>query len=106
MAPKSKDKKEDKEEKRLYRKRTDPDFEPYKVQFGERLKELRLSRRLDQDDFARAANLHRSHVSQIENARLDPTLSTLYKLAKALGMSVGELLEPVAMDSESGSEQT
>ena len=103
MAPKSK---EDQEKKRLYRKRTDPDFETFNRQFGERLKKLRLSRNLDQDDFARAANLHRSHISQIENARLDPTLSTLFKLAKAVDMSVGELLEPVAMDTESGGDET
>ena len=83
----------DEAKKRLYRKRIDPDYEAYQQKVGEHIRVLRIDANEDQDEFARLANIHRSHVSSLENARTDPTLSTLFKVAKALGMSVSELLE-------------
>ena len=79
--------------KRVYRRRTDPDFDAFNQRLAARVRDLRVSLELDQDDFARKANLHRTHVSQIENAKTDPTLSTVFKIAKALELSVGELLD-------------
>ena len=79
--------------KRVYRRRLDPDFDAFNQKLSERIRNLRVEKNLDQDDFARQANLHRSHVSFLENAKYDPTLSTLFKVAKAFDISVSELLE-------------
>ena len=78
---------------RLYRKHNDPEFKAYNERLSQRIKRLRLERQLNQDDFAREANIHRSHVSSLENAKYDPTLSTLFKVAKALEITVSELLD-------------
>ena len=77
----------------LYRKHNDPEFKAYNEKLSQRIKRLRLERQLNQDDFAREANIHRSHVSSLENAKFDPTLSTLFKVAKALEITVSELLD-------------
>jgi len=49
-----------------------------------------------QKHVADKAGLTASMVSQIESGRLNPTLTTLRKLASAFGISIPELLEPPA----------
>ena len=78
--------------KRVYNRRIDPDFEAFNVRVAERINSLRVEKGLNQEDFALEANLHRTHIGQIENAKVDPTLSTLFKIAKVFGMTVEELL--------------
>lgn len=63
---------------------------------GARVKTLRHDRGLLQKHVADKAGLTASMVSQIESGRLNPTLSTLRKLAGAFGISIPELLEPPA----------
>jgi transcriptional regulator with XRE-family HTH domain len=58
-----------------------------------RLKALRTQRGLSQEALAEKAGLSRTYVARLETARQDPTLSTLEKLAKALGVKVTKLLE-------------
>ena len=79
--------------KRDYQRRTDPEFEAFNRKVGEKIKDLRRDKNLSQEQFALEANIDRTHVSYLETSRSDPTLSTLFKVAKALGMSVSELLE-------------
>ena len=47
---------------------------------------------LIQDDFADAAGLERSYVPALEAGKFDPRLSTLTRVARALGIGVDELL--------------
>lgn len=65
----------------------------FRQQLGERLRKLRLERGLNQDELAHRAHLHRSHVGLLENARRDPQLTTLYRLARALEVTPAELLD-------------
>jgi transcriptional regulator with XRE-family HTH domain len=58
-----------------------------------RLKILRRRRGLTQEALAAKAGLSRTYLARLETARQDPTLSTLVKLAKALGVPVTALLE-------------
>ena len=58
-----------------------------------RIRALRAERALNQDDCADLANLHRAHLGFIEQAKSDPNLTTLLRIAGALGVSVSELLE-------------
>jgi transcriptional regulator with XRE-family HTH domain len=58
-----------------------------------RIKALREKRGLSQQALAEKAGLSRTYLARLETARQDPTLSTLEKLAKALGVPVSALLE-------------
>jgi len=60
---------------------------------GENLRKLRLKKNMSQGDLATALNVDRAYISNIENGRMNPTLSTLEKIAKALGISSSELLK-------------
>lgn len=54
---------------------------------GARLKEAREQQGLSQAELARSAGVSPGLIGQIENGRINPSLETLEKLAKALGVS-------------------
>jgi transcriptional regulator with XRE-family HTH domain len=58
-----------------------------------RIKQLRAERGWSQDTLAAKAGLARAYIARLEIGRHDPSLSTLAKLAKALKVTVGELVE-------------
>ncbi len=57
-----------------------------------RLKELRAARGLTQEALAKKAGISRTYIARLELGQQDPTLGTLEKLAKALKLTVGELV--------------
>jgi len=63
------------------------------LKLGTTIKRLRERRRLTQEALAKRAGLHRVYVAQIEGRTKTPSIATLEKLAKALGVKVGRLLE-------------
>ena len=60
---------------------------------GVTIKRLRERRGLTQAALAKAAGVHRVYVAQIEGQTKVPSIATLEKLAKALNVKVGRLLE-------------
>ncbi len=60
---------------------------------GENLKKIRTQKKISQVEIANQLGVDRSFVSNIENGKNNPTLSTITKLAQALGVSSGELLK-------------
>jgi transcriptional regulator with XRE-family HTH domain len=60
---------------------------------GVNIKRLRETRGLTQVVLARRAKLHRVSLAKIESQTLSPTLATLDRIAKALGVRTAELLE-------------
>lgn len=60
---------------------------------GRNLKRIRTEKGISQGDIARAIGMDKGFISNIENGKTNPTLSTIAKLAKAIGVSVGELME-------------
>ena len=60
---------------------------------GENLKRIRTEKNITQAQIAKALSADRSFVSNIENGKTNPTLSTITNLAKALDIMVGELLK-------------
>jgi len=60
---------------------------------GENLKKLRLKRKMSQGDISRKLGVDRAYISSIENGRMNPTLTTLEKLAEAIGINSSELLK-------------
>jgi XRE family transcriptional regulator, regulator of sulfur utilization len=59
---------------------------------GKRLKTLREARHMTQAALAKDARLSRGYLVRLEAGQQDPTLGTLERLAKALGVPVTELL--------------
>ncbi len=60
---------------------------------GARLKEIRLRSGLSLRELARRAEVSPSLVSQIENGKSRPSVSTLYNLSRVLSVSVDELFD-------------
>ena len=59
-----------------------------------RVRTLRRERRMTQEELAKKAKVTRDYISQLETGLRDnPSLPVLRRLAKALGVSAGELLE-------------
>jgi len=57
-----------------------------------RIKQLRAAKGFTQEALARKAKLSLGYVARLETGHHDPTVTTLRKLAKALGVPVAELL--------------
>ncbi len=60
---------------------------------GRRLKLLRGQRDWSLDALAQASGVSRSMLSDIERERANPTLAVTLRIARAFGMSLGELIE-------------
>jgi len=60
---------------------------------AKRLKALRAARGWSQADLAERSGVSRVHIARIETAKMEPTLGVIEKLAKALRVKPGELLE-------------
>ncbi|WP_216327351.1 helix-turn-helix domain-containing protein [Deinococcus aestuarii] len=76
------------------RKKHEPDAATlaFQAALGQRIRELR-DEGYSQDDFAAKVDVFRSHMSRIEQGKTDLRLSTLLRIATALGMTVSELLD-------------
>lgn len=62
------------------------------LEIGQRIKKLRISKKMTQDKLAEQINLSTPHMSHIETGRTKLSLPTLVHLANALGCTVDDLL--------------
>jgi len=60
----------------------------------QRLRQLRRERHWSLDQLSQSSGVSRSMLSQIERNRANPTLAVAYRIARALGMSLAELVDP------------
>ena len=60
--------------------------------FGEVIRDLRKSNQISQEKLAELSNLDRSFISLIECGHKQPSLITIYQLAKAFKLSASKLL--------------
>jgi transcriptional regulator with XRE-family HTH domain len=63
--------------------------------FSQNLRQHRTKLGLSQMQLGDKANLHFSEVSLLERGRRDPRLTTIVKLARALGIKPGRLLDGI-----------
>lgn len=60
---------------------------------GKKLKELRSEKKLSQETLAKLSEVTKSSISQIENDRLSPSINTLRKIARSLGVRITYFFE-------------
>ena len=60
---------------------------------GRKLKALRTARELNQTILAKRARVTQPYIVALEKGRENPSLAVLERLAKALKVTVGELVE-------------
>jgi len=60
---------------------------------GKNLRRIRTEKGMSQGDICRVLNLDRAHICNIENGKQNPTLDTIAKIAKALGVTSDQLLK-------------
>jgi transcriptional regulator with XRE-family HTH domain len=69
--------------------------DPALSRLGERLRNLRRKQGLSQEKLADLANLHRTYVGGVERGERNISLLNLVALARALEVSLSELVEGV-----------
>lgn len=62
----------------------------FTAEVGKRIKKWREKRGLSQEELADRAELYRTYVGHLENARYSPSAYVLYRIAKALKIEVKE----------------
>jgi transcriptional regulator with XRE-family HTH domain len=61
------------------------------INVGKQIQKIRESKGLSQQDLAAKCNFEKSNMSRLEAGRVNPTLSTLEKVAKALDVTLIEI---------------
>jgi transcriptional regulator with XRE-family HTH domain len=87
------EKKKREEERRLFREETTRAF-------AENLKRERRAADLTQEALGELADLNRTHVGYLERKVKTPEVPTVRRLAKALGISSGRLVDPYDPDKD------
>lgn len=62
------------------------------ILFGNKVREIRLSKGLSQEQLAHLSDLHRTYIGMIERAEKNITLINIKKIAKGLDVSIIDLL--------------
>jgi transcriptional regulator with XRE-family HTH domain len=62
---------------------------------GERIRMLRRAKNWRQIDLAQQSGVHEVHISDLERGTREVGLRTLYAIAKALGVSLAQIVEGV-----------
>ncbi|MFJ1653717.1 helix-turn-helix domain-containing protein [Streptomyces sp. NPDC088337] len=62
------------------------------LRIGRRIREVREHRDLTQEKVFLAVPMNRAHYQEIEAGRANPTLRTLVRIARAIGVDLSELV--------------
>ena len=68
------------------------DSGPFRRALGEAIRARRLELDLSQEELAYQADLDRTYLSGLEGGARNPTLETLLRVAKALGLKASEMM--------------
>ena len=63
------------------------------IKIGERIRDLRESKGISQQNLAAICNFEKANLSRLEAGRTNPTISTLYKISQALEITIAELVD-------------
>ena len=68
--------------------------EAYAFYMGQVIREARKEEKITQSELGRRIGANKSYISRIENGLIDPTISTIYSIITALGLTI-EIIKPV-----------
>lgn len=60
----------------------------HRLAFGNRLRELRSLQDISQEELGHRSGPHRTFIGKIERGEVSPSLDTIHKLARGLGIDV------------------
>jgi len=63
------------------------------ARIGENIRKLRTENELSQEKLAEKVEVDRSYIGFLERGQKNPTINTLYKIAKALNVKLKDLFE-------------
>ena len=63
------------------------------IKFGKKVREIRISQNISQEQLAHLADLHRTYIGMVERAEKNITLVNIEKIANALNVNITELLK-------------
>jgi transcriptional regulator with XRE-family HTH domain len=67
--------------------------EQIQKKIGQRVIDLRSQKGWSQSDLARACNKDRQAIEKIENGKVNPTIFSLFEIAKALQVPISALVD-------------
>lgn len=62
---------------------------------GENIRQIRISKSLSQEEVAYEADIPVNQIGRIERGEINPTISTLYVISKALNTSLASIVTVV-----------
>jgi transcriptional regulator with XRE-family HTH domain len=73
---------------------------PLEVVFGKVIKSIRISKNITQAQLAIDSTLERSYISELENGKYQPTLTSLFDIARGLKIKPSDLVKLVEIEFE------
>ena len=64
---------------------------------GQNVRRIRLEKGITQEQFSSVSGFSQQYLSGLENGNRNPTIVTVYELAKALGVSHLDLVRPASV---------
>lgn len=71
--------------------------DPALVALGDAIRRIRQKRKLSQEQLALLAEIDRSHLGRVEKAKNEITMLLLVKIAKALDVSVMQIMKEAGL---------
>ncbi len=68
------------------------DMSTINQRLGANIRRIRQEKNLMQKEFGKKVGLDAAYLSNIETGKMNPTVTTIEKIAKALGVQVDELM--------------
>ncbi|MBQ8458916.1 helix-turn-helix transcriptional regulator [bacterium] len=65
----------------------------FRKDLGKNIKKIRLAKKLTQETIYLESGISRSHIAMIESGKRDITVSALFKISRALGISMSEIFK-------------
>ena len=70
-----------------------PNRDPILTQVGKRIRNLREGKGISQEVLAEKSGLHRTYIGGVERGLRNPSLKSLNRMAKGLGVGVADLFQ-------------
>ena len=63
----------------------------FRKQLGQRIQQLRKEKGLTQENLSLESDISRSHIAMIEAGKRDVTISLMFKISRALGVTLADI---------------